>query len=133
MNFLKGFIFFFGFLFFFIFPLKNEDIKLIKIGEEEFIVEISRTDKEKREGLSKREDLPKGHGMLFLYEEADNFAYQTMEMFFPIDIVFIKEKEVVEIFRNVLPGNIVRATEKADAVFETNINSKINEGNIVLY
>lgn len=120
-------------MFLFIFPFKNEDIRVIEIGEEEFVVEISRTEKEKRKGLSKRENLKEGHGMLFLYKEEGNFTYQTMEMLFPIDIVFINKKEVVEVFRDVLPGNVVEATKKADAVFETTANSKVNEGDTVLY
>lgn len=54
-------------------------------------------------GLSGRDNLAPNKGMLFIF---DDYGYQTFlmrNMNFPIDIVFLKDGEVMKIFSNLAP------------------------------
>ena len=60
------------------------------------IVEVARTDEEKARGLSGREILPQGHGMLFVYEAPTRPTIWMQGMRFPLDILWIKGGRVVD-------------------------------------
>lgn len=106
---------------------------MITVNGREFFVEISFTETEKRKGLSGRESIPEGFGMLFIYDNPDYMVFQTKTMLFPIDIIFIKKEKVLEVFENVPPGNIIHSSHKADMVLETNPKEGIKEGDVLKF
>ncbi len=71
--------------------LKNETIK----------VEIADTQYLRERGLSYRTDLCKECGMLFLFKSYKNYAFWMKDMNFPLDIIYLKDNKVVEIFKSV--------------------------------
>ena len=103
----------------------------IEIGNKEFTVKVASTDEEKTEGLSTTEKLPKDEGMLFVYEEPEQWLIYTMRnTSLDLDIIFIdKDKKVISV-------NTVEAYDKkpiicseyAQYVLEVNANSGIQEG-----
>lgn len=54
-----------------------------------FTVDVASTSEEKRVGLSGREGLASGSGMLFLYDTGRPFQFWMKDMLFAIDIVWI--------------------------------------------
>lgn len=54
-----------------------------------FTVDVASTSEEKRLGLSGREGLAAGSGMLFLYETGRPYQFWMKDMLFAIDIVWI--------------------------------------------
>ncbi len=67
-------------------------------------VELAQTKAERERGLGGRESLPKGQGMLFVFEKDDRYAFWMKNVSFPIDIIWLSNTgSVVYIASNVSP------------------------------
>lgn len=66
-----------------------------------FEAEIANTTTTRVRGLSNRETLEKDEAMLFIFPIAEKPSFWMKDMRFPIDIVWIYKKRVVEITRDV--------------------------------
>lgn len=114
------------------------------INNHKFNLKIAKTSEEKEVGLSKEKNLPQNEGMLFPFEKEDYYSFWMKNMQIPIDIIFIKDNKIVNIFINAQPPKttteslpIYQPKAPADSVLEINANlsSKYNfkEGDIVKY
>jgi uncharacterized membrane protein (UPF0127 family) len=82
----------------------------LKFDNKTIVVEVADTDEERSLGLSGRESLPYGHGLLFLFPEAGNYGFWMKDMRFPIDIVWIDEAwQVIGVERGVSPDTFPQA------------------------
>lgn len=87
-------------------------------------VEIADESEERMNGLSRRDGLEPGRGMLFLFPQAAVHAFWMKEMRFPLDIIYLRDGVVVQVFAQVpapLPGEEPRTVEPRgpiDAVLE---------------
>ncbi len=71
---------------------------LVIVGETEFPVELALTPEQQAQGLSGRETLVPGTGMLFVYQRDEQYTFWMKEMRFPLDIVWIgAECQVVDL------------------------------------
>lgn len=61
----------------------------VTIGETTWPVELAITPAERSQGLSGREVLPQGSGMLFIFEGDQHLAFWMPDMNFPLDMVWI--------------------------------------------
>ena len=103
----------------------------IEIGDKEYTVKVASTEDERAEGLSNTEKLPKDEGMLFVYDEPEQWLIYTMRnTSIDLDIIFIdKDKKVISV-------NTVKAfdikpiicDQIAQYVLEVNANSGIEVG-----
>lgn len=85
-------------------PAHYQDSPVIKVGEESILVEIADTDEERSQGLSGRESLERGRGLLFIFDVAGTYGFWMKDMNFPIDIVWMDSNwNVVSINREVAP------------------------------
>ncbi len=66
-----------------------------------FIVDVAVTPKEKEVGLGNRNALEVNHGMLFVYNEKARYPFWMRNMKFPIDILWIDDRAIVDITKNV--------------------------------
>lgn len=86
-----------------------------------FEVEIMATPEQRSQGLSGRDHLPEGRGMLFLFPYAANYSMWMYNMKFPLDFIFFdNDRTVVHIVENeppcvpgqscpsIIPGRAVR-------------------------
>ncbi len=73
----------------------------IKLHDQIFFVELAVTPSEKERGLGYRDNLEAGHGMLFPYDRKDQYSFWMKGMRFPIDILWMDERTVVDITANV--------------------------------
>lgn len=67
----------------------------VVVGDQMIEVEIAETEEARERGLSGRESLAAGHGLLFLFESPGMHGFWMKDMRFPIDIVWIDEDWVV--------------------------------------
>ena len=75
-----------------------EDMPLLRVNGAEFPVELAVTLEERSQGLSGRDSLPSGTGMLFIYEADGAHTFWMKDMRFPLDFVWISgECLVVEV------------------------------------
>ena len=80
----------------------NEDI--IKINENTFSVLIADTPTKRALGLSGREELASGYGMLFVFERSGNYPFWMKDMNFAIDILWINEdNEIIYVLEDIAP------------------------------
>lgn len=101
----------------------------VKIGDASINVEIADTEQERRVGLSGRDSLAPGWGMLFVFEtENVRQGFWMKNMKFPIDIIWINNNQVSQIagkVPNPVPETpdsslkIYTAREPFDFVLET--------------
>ncbi len=62
---------------------------VVRVGKAVFPVELALTAEQRRQGLSGRETLPSGTGMLFVYQQERQYSFWMKEMRFPLDMVWI--------------------------------------------
>ncbi|PIR46833.1 MAG: hypothetical protein COV07_02090 [Candidatus Vogelbacteria bacterium CG10_big_fil_rev_8_21_14_0_10_45_14] len=74
------------------------------IGGNSYIVDLPQNSLEKARGLSGRDMLPDGYGMLFDMENSDLHPFWMKDMLFSIDILWLDaNRKTVHIERNVSP------------------------------
>ncbi len=80
---------------------------MVVVGSTKVAVEVAQTDEQKRQGLSGREALSTGTGMLFKFSPKARASFWMKDMKFPIDMIWINDGVIVKIDENVpvpLPG-----------------------------
>lgn len=75
----------------------------VRINDQLISVEIARTDQERYQGLSNRQTLAEGWGMLFLFPEGYNGGFVMRDMLIALDIIWIANNQVTKIDKNLLP------------------------------
>lgn len=100
---------------------------IVKIKNHKFKLYIAKTSQEKQIGLSQKKSIPQEYGMLFPFEKPDYHAFWMKNMQFPIDIIYIKNNKIVDIFSSVHPPaksseniEIIKPSEPSDTVLEIN-------------
>ncbi len=107
-------VIFLVFIFFLLFFLKMENnfsknqnsgqIQYVKIAGKKIKVDLALTAETREKGLSGRNFLEEGKGMLFVFNQADKYSFWMKDMKFPIDIIWIGEDfRVVYMKENALP------------------------------
>lgn len=98
----------------------------LTINKHTFSVKTATTSAEQQQGLSGTKSLPKDQGVLFVFKTADKYPFWMKDMQFPIDIIFIRDKKVVQIISDVpVPKKdqtpqIYQPKAAADQVLEIN-------------
>ncbi len=76
----------------------------VELGGERFQVEIADDDAERARGLMFRDELPAGHGMLFIHEREDPQAYWMKNTRIALDILYFdSQRRLVAQQRDVPP------------------------------
>ena len=101
-----GLIIVFGSIFLFFTRPVDDNIqsKIIKLNNTSFAVEVADTPETRRKGLSGREALPEGTGMLFVFDAPSRYGFWMKDMNFAVDIVWIDERSrVIDVEKEVTP------------------------------
>jgi uncharacterized membrane protein (UPF0127 family) len=96
-----------------------------EINGHAFSLFLAKTANEQEIGLAKYKSIAKDQGMLFIFEKSDYYSFWMKNMHFSIDIIFISNDKVVDVFQNVpvSPSNnlpVYTTRTKADKVLEVN-------------
>lgn len=86
-------------------------------GEARFAIELADTPQERARGLMYRETLPRGAGMLFVYERPQRASFWMKNTLIPLDMIFIdRSGKVSRVHDSAIPGDLT-AIEGGDRVF----------------
>lgn len=86
-------------------PAHYQENSLIYVGGVQIPVEVADDNEERSQGLSNREALNEGTGLLFVFDVPGSYGFWMREMRFPIDIIWINEDwQVVGVEKGVAPG-----------------------------
>ena len=82
-------------------PTPDLSLPLVSIGAATWPVELALTQEQRTQGLSGREVLPEGTGMLFVFDGDQHLAFWMPDMNFPLDMVWIESScRVVDVTRD---------------------------------
>jgi len=106
-------------------PQKELAAASVTIRNKNIAVEVAGTEQTRQLGLSGRENLKRGEGMLFVFEQPDYYVFWMKNMNFPLDIVWIGGGEIVDIKSNLAaegehPSNFYHPAQPADYALEVN-------------
>ena len=73
----------------------------VEINGHVFNLYLAETSQDQAIGLAKYSHLEQNQGMLFLFEKSDYYSFWMKDMKFPIDIIFIQDNKVVDVFNKV--------------------------------
>lgn len=105
-----------------------EEIR-IKVGSKRYKVKTAETEEQQSKGLQDIEELPKGEGMLFLFDEPDEISFWMKDTKIPLDIIFINEElEVISVKEGIPESEEFITEENVNFVLEVNKNSGIKVG-----
>lgn len=96
----------------------------IKIGKITINAEVSASPIKQEKGLSGRESLKDGEGMVFIFPDERNLNFWMKDMKFDLDFIWVNKDRIVDISENVpVPGpdkkiNAVKPKEPANIVIE---------------
>jgi len=104
----------------------------VLFGDVEVFVEVADTPWERSRGLSDRDMLPDGRGMLFVFENPGKYAFWMYRMRFPLDIIWVSEDgRVVHIVENAPPcpanGPCPSYQPSEDALYVVEVNAGFAE------
>lgn len=80
------------------------DVSTIDVGDISLQVEIARAPQDQQRGLSYRDGLRPGTGMLFVYDEATSRSFWMKGMRFCLDIVWIADGAIVGAAPDICPA-----------------------------
>lgn len=92
-------------------------------GQASFNIEIVDTPDERAQGLMFREAMPRGAGMLFVYETPQRASFWMKNTLIPLDIIFVDVSGVVtRVHSNAIPGDLspIPGGDQIFAVLEIN-------------
>jgi uncharacterized protein len=75
----------------------------IRIGSDVITVEVARSPEERAMGLMGRSEIADDAGMLFVFEEPRRASFWMRGMLIPIDMVFLRDREVISVIADVPP------------------------------
>ncbi len=101
------------------------DQVMVKAGTCLLKVEIADTALRQYQGLSNRSELCTNCGMLFLFSQKEHRDFVMHNMNFPLDIIFIADKKIINIHKQAKPSpqsseKVYSSAGRADAVLEIN-------------
>lgn len=77
----------------------------IMIKEARFKVEIADTKEKRSKGLANRASLSEDEGMLFIFQSEDRYPFWMKGVNFPLDFIWIKGSQVVDLLENIPPAD----------------------------
>jgi len=111
--------------------LNTQDVTEVSIREAVFKAEIVKTPAARARGLSGRDSIAKDAAMLFIFDKPGIYSFWMKDMRFPIDIIWLRDKKIVYITKNVLPPDDGTPDSKLlryDPRIEADIVLEVNAG-----
>lgn len=101
---------------------------IVILAGQKISVELADTGAKRAQGLSGRDPLPAGTGMLFIFDQPGVYPFWMNQMKFALDIIWIDKGKIVDIWANAPPPlagqAIPRYSPKAEALYVLEVNAE---------
>lgn len=95
------------------------DTAKVTIGDATYKVELAKTSAARLKGLSKRNYIENGHGMLFVFDDEDYYNFTLKDTKLSLDVIWIMDDTIVDLKSKVKPGTeLLTPINKANYVLE---------------
>ena len=114
------------------FYVRHPLVTKVEIRGHIFTVDLAITPQEKERGLGGRDSLDPDNGLLFPYDHTEQYSFWMKDMRFPIDIIWIRDNQIIDISRNVPieSGTQLRVYQPKEPVNKVlEINAGISDAN----
>lgn len=101
-----------------------EKVASVQIKEHKFSLKVADSEKERMLGLTKTSSLKENEGMIFVFPKKSQYSFWTKGMKFPIDIIYVSDDTIVDIYKNISPKDssgkisIINTNMQANYVIE---------------
>lgn len=108
----------------------DQETSSVTVGERTITVRIADNQKERQQGLSGTTNLDKDEGMLFVFDHPGSYPFWMKDMYFDIDIIWIKDNTVIGISRgdHRQPDKLIYPPSSVDRVLEVLPGSGVSVG-----
>lgn len=90
----------------------------VAISGKNFYLEIAKNDKERKQGLSKRNEICPNCGMIFVFDQEGQHSFWMKDTHFPLDIIWLNSnKEIVKIINAAPVDSEIVYTNKTPAKY----------------
>jgi uncharacterized membrane protein (UPF0127 family) len=105
-------------------PRPNSGLReiTISIGEVGITAEVADTPEIRRVGLMHRDEMPRDHGMLFIFEKTDFQRFYMKNTRIPLDIAFIREDGTVDQVKQMKPYSLERTYSQHKVKYALEMN-----------
>jgi hypothetical protein len=112
------------------YSIAGNKIVSVNIGKHKIYSEVVSSSEKMSRGLGGRSGMCSSCGMLFEFERSGKYSFWMKDMQFPLDLVWIFQKKIVHIEKNIQPSfsGVLDSAEKADAVLEVNAGTIVRLG-----
>lgn len=110
--------------------LKNPLTTKVTIGNHVIYVDVAATPQARERGLSGRTSLAEDHGMLFVYPAPAKHGFWMRGMNFSLDFIWIRDKTVFELTRNVPPPTEGEVPVMLEPYYPIDMVLEVNAGTI---
>lgn len=88
---------------------RQKSLSIIYADNQPVIVEIAKTEKDRKTGLSYRSDMKMGHGMLFVFDQPESACMWMKDMSLSLDVYWYSAAgDLIGTHRNVEPSSFPR-------------------------
>lgn len=92
----------------------------LRIGEKIFQVKKATTETARKKGLKRVKSMPKGAGLLLVLDEPRIVPITMEDCLFPLDLIFIKDNEVVNMKTAPVGSDDISSDVEVDSILEVN-------------
>jgi len=97
-------------------------------GRAQFTVDIVDTPKTRAQGLMYRRHMPRGHGMLFVFQNAAPRQFWMKNTYIPLDILFFDSKgRLLNIIHSARPHDLTSLPSEGPAQYALEINGGLSK------
>ena len=101
---------------------QNLPTTTMRIGSEQFTLEVADEDKEREVGLMNRRSMPANHGMIFVFPREERLAFYMKNTYVPLDIIYLDTDGHVVSIHQMHPQDLTSVPSRAPARYAIELN-----------
>ena len=101
---------------------RNLPTTTMRIGSEQFTLEVADEDKEREVGLMNRRSMPANHGMIFVFPREERLSFYMKHTLIPLDIVYLDADGDIVSIHQMQPLDLTSIPSRAPAKYAIELN-----------